>query len=426
MIVNMLKKTIAFLLVITPILRYYVVPVVKQDFELVVVLSIILCQLIILLSMRRTTTLKINKSFKGIVLFFAWGAFITLVVYLIAPYSNLITLTAKNNFYFYIVAVFAVLLGLLGTVDSKYLIKYYRFVALLTSLFLLIQFLSYNFFGIAMNGKMPFLELQDVYLIREKVFGIYNFGSFVRFSSFFIEPSHFAQYIAPFICLCLFNGKNEFQKKSILYAVFCSSMVLISVSGTGIVVVLLIWFLYFLFNDSKKLYKKVAAVYLGLIFSILFLMLLYYVPALNEMVNNLFVSSNGGQAKADYRIYRGFDIYFELSFIHQLFGAGYKSVGGLASYYGIESLFDTNALYEYMNDIALILTNFGLIGFMIFIILIKRMYKQGDVLTKALLITCLAIFVSESMFIYGTWRLYIFIIYASISLNNRDKIIYGR
>lgn len=425
MIVNSLKKIIAVFLVITPLLRYYVVPVVKLDFELVAVLAIILCQLIILLSMR-TSTLRLKKSFKGIVFFFAWGIFVTLVVYLIAPYSNLITSTAKNNFLFYILAVIAILLGLIGTVDSKYLIKYYKLVARIACIFLLIQFLSFNLFGIILNGRMPFLELQEVYLIRENLFGFYNAVSFVRFSSFFIEPSHFAQYVAPFICLCLFDRKNGFQKKRILYAVFCSFMVLLSISGTGIMIVSLIWFLYFLFNDSKKLYKKIATVYLGLIISIFLFMLLYYVPALNEMVNNLFVSSDGGQSKADYRIYRGFDIYFELSFIYQLFGSGYKSIGSLASYYGIESLYDTSALYEYMNDIALILTNFGLVGFVMFAILIIQIFKQGEVLTKALLITCLAIFISESMFIYGTWRLYIFIIYASISVVKKNEIIHGR
>lgn len=113
-----------------------------------------------------------------------------------------------------------------------------------------------------------------------------------RPSAFFLEPSHLAAYIIPVILILLFENKTD--RKNINTALFLSIGIVLSTSGMGIVLVLLMWIVYYISVIGKGTKRSIIN---GLLFiaSFVFIVLVLYfnVEIFRYSIQRIFVADSG-------------------------------------------------------------------------------------------------------------------------------------
>ena len=160
-------------------------------------------------------------------------------------------------------------------------------------------------------------------------------------------------------------------------------------------------------------------------------MLLSSIPMFNEMFNNLFSTDEGPTAssKADYRIYRGFDLFSKLPLWNQFVGIGFKHMYLFADKYNIVSIFNENYLtYEYFSAISMVLIYSGGIGMLAYFQSFWSLYKSEIKAVKGLIIVLFALSISTEILFNGTNVMYIILIVAvleqekkPVSIQRREK-----
>ena len=109
-------------------------------------------------------------------------------------------------------------------------------------------------------------------------------------------------------------------------------------------------------------------------------------------LNNLSKSSS-----ISLRLVRGLQYYRNMGVIQQLFGVGY---GNLTAYY-LKSKMDILGFGKigqasYMNGFSTILCSFGIVGLLLFLGSMLRMYKKSDLVGKMLIIVlCVSMMVCD-------------------------------
>ena len=164
-------------------------------------------------------------------------------------------------------------------------------------------------------------------------------------------------------------------------------------------------------------YLLIGAVLLGFVAFIL-----SRIPSVMDVINRLFIDLSGSTysyTKADYRIYRGFDYFFQLPIINKVFGIGFKSLESFTRLYGISSVFDKSFLFEYLNSVCQALIYYGILGFCLLFHSYARLFRGCNTIGKVLIIVFLALSVSSSIFLDSTMIMYTLIIFSCRKPNNR-------
>lgn len=281
-----------------------------------------------------------------------WGCYLTYIVGITlitniyveryAPFSTAIMRLIKTFMY--------ILLTLytckFGYFLSKYAIKIYEMIALLCTFFLCSQVLAYLLFSIDLAGYLPDYVYIEGYSIRASNLAT---GLF-RPTSFFLEPAHYFEYVSMILVIYLFYSKND--KKAIYKASFITLGAILSTSGQGVIISLLIWLFWLL--KSKKLAIK-TAIFLVALSSTLILYFYFYKDSLA-----LAIISRIGNISESKIVSGRSDGYFQIMNmpIEQLiFGRGfgnYKSVfiaswaGNILCYGLIGTLI---VIFVYMNSL---------------------------------------------------------------------------
>lgn len=253
--------------------------------------------------------------------------------------------------------------------DFDYFMKKYRTLVIFATVFIIVQTLLFYWQGYVLFGTIPGLRVsnpgydEDV----ERRF----FAMFYRPSSIFLEPGYYAQFVLPYLAHTLFNN-NERQKhiKAIVPTLGC----ILSTSGQGIMLSLVIWAMYFAKNilnlKARKINLRVIIV------CIMVLVAVIPIAKTQIMQRSLQRLFSGPSASSSSRIYRGFAIYRQLKPIHKIIGVGYGHVGVYLSSENIYTKYCGEQLYsEYMNSIADILVSLGLVGFILFLWIIVRLCR---------------------------------------------------
>ena len=132
-----------------------------------------------------------------------------------------IMLTFKNTMYTAVVALLAAYFVRTTIVDRERFFKFLCAVAVLSSVFIFIQYAFY-LSGVVVYGFIPGLPLETP--VRDVWDVSIYYG---RPTSFFREPAHYAIYVMPVYALCLF------RKKYLMSAIFLAGL-FISTSSTGL------------------------------------------------------------------------------------------------------------------------------------------------------------------------------------------------
>ncbi|MBR5527378.1 MAG: hypothetical protein IKV97_00125 [Clostridia bacterium] len=315
--------------------------------------------------------------------------------------------------------IFFILCGYVNT--AKAINIYSAFVTLVIAIYLFQWLLTLA--GITIDFKLPFSYTSSWDYMNGKIMGMNAYPT-----SMFSEKSHFCEYLIPYVALCLFSDKL-IQKSRIKKSIFCSLVIASSVSGNGIVLLFIVWFMYFIFFAKfKNPGHKIIVAILGIILLVSAYFVLLKIPRFNEMFNELFVDNSGAQfenSKADYRIYRGLDIFSKMPLCGKTIGAGYKHMYLFSKKYTIISEFDFSwKTYEYFSAITMVLLYSGFIGAFACLKHFAALFRSKVTVVRGLIIIMLALWFSTEMLFNITHIMYITLIVAVLCQEKKaeDKL----
>lgn len=277
--------------------------------------------------------------------------------------------------------IFTVIFCYMTTVfDMKSFRLCYRIIFGVCSAFFFIQFYSILRTDTFTPALIPWLKLADGTGTSDLIYSQQHLG---RACSLFREPAHFAQYILPLLAIELFYDQKN--NKIISPFAVCPIIVLLLLrSGNGLVGLALLLLV--------KLYQiAVQSNFKTKLISILFAIPLmaysanYYVQSTigEEMVARTIELENDQSAHSWARVWRGYYIYGSLPTINKLLGA---SDDQILSYMPSHLRLLNSSQNLYVNGVQQILISKGLIGLLIFSIMLVSWIKKGEILSKAALI----------------------------------------
>lgn len=297
---------------------------------------------------------------------------------------------------------------LMPNLNKKLVLKYYRWLVYIAVAFFVIQEFSHIIIGYRPVFFLPFLEMYYEDSNSSSMAAIEVNSD--RSASFFLEPSHFVQYIIPYYCISL--SRYLKTKKNILEVLALTLVIIWLRAGVGYVALLAIGSFYFLRSGVMKMYQKIIIV----VFVFAGYILLTTVYANNEYVSaildrtsefSMTVEESGSQS-GFLRIWRGYFIYASMNFASQLFGVGPGCLD-----YVCNAVIIPGTRYEgtYMNGIQLLLVTGGIVGLMLFFNYLFRFARKLDVTGKCILIAMICIFLMEHM--YNTPKMFLYLLLAS-------------
>ena len=298
-----------------------------------------------------------------------------------------------------------VLFGGCMYLEKESFVKIYERVILICSAFFIVQLVFQVFFGRNIPGI--FNILPTIYGDERDVVELQI--SAQRLSSFFLEPSYFAQYLFPYLCINLLAINTT---KGIYKSVFVSVILLLLRSGVGLGLLAIVWMFWF-FN-SKQIGNSKNMLVLLLTFipvSILIIKTDLYEYVISRS-SELSVSENAGDrfmSSGFQRFLNGYFIYDNLSPFNKIFGINPEELKRSVFYSG-----------SFLNGLSSILIMEGALGLILFIPHIVKLFYHESIVTKVFVICIVFLLISEAYFV--TCRMQFAMVIAYTYSFQRNKI----
>ena len=401
---KILKKLLAFLLVFTPFLEPYRIGGVTLD-----TMALFISLFIAFIFLKKYV--QTDYSAKQ---FFCYALIVPNIVaiaygYYIHITSSLIVLLL------YILCYYKIF----PNVQLQYIKKYYRYLVILVCVVFVIQEVMYQSVGYRFSALLPFLDVRYEGISMPAF--ILNQMYYPRSSTFFLEPSHMAHFLLPYLALSLGENSAGLSLKKYIEPVIITIVLFFLRSGCGIVGLSFIW-LFFMLQINLSGIKKI-------IFYIACITVAVY--AINYVLSteigiSLMNRSTELQGDGDYersgtiRIFRGFYVYGAMDLLQQIFGVG---TGGsidvienspyFIMFFGSE---------RYLNNLQMLLIGFGLIGTILFFVHYYKLYRGNNLSGKLTLVAFLSLCFLESFFL--TSKMILFFVIAFLCKKEKtNKII---
>lgn len=235
----------------------------------------------------------------------------------------------------------------------EYAFKLYTFLVLFFSIYLICQYIVFlgtgSYLPIYIKDSWQFAPEARASDLSE----YYKFA--FRPSSLFAEPSYFALYTIPLVCMLAFKTRRSFLESTTLIIAILA--LFLSTSSSGIAAVFIIFAVFFFKSQRKKTVSlfliKVLIVLIGAVG-------LYYFLQLETAMWTLERFSTGGSVNQ--RITRGIIVYRQLPFFHQLFGLGLNNLESYMVANNITTIYDEGDL-NYCASLIQTLNYSGIVGF---------------------------------------------------------------
>lgn len=289
---------------------------------------------------------KIKLSYNEMIPFF-----ICVIYWFIYSFDNLdINIFFRNARY--LLYLLTIVLYTKKYFDYSLAFKVYKYIAISSTLYLFIQYIFRNLFGVYLLNYLPFLEVSSK--------GIMQIIP-VRCKSIFAEPSQYAIYTMGAICLMLINSNKT--KLENIYILILIIGILLSGSTTGIAIIILGGILYgiYLIKNVKKVKRKkiIRLIFLSIISASIVFLIIFYSGMLNYITYRV---SEGSSADARFSSYELIN-----SFSNKLCGNG---------------MIDIEA--DYYNGVVRCIYYFGYLGIISWIVLtlgqLRKSYKGNKIL----------------------------------------------
>lgn len=323
-------------------------------------------------------------------------------------YAYLIQLLSFNSIYSIIPIGFLLnVIGVLffyGCVRYDYILRIYKTIASFSIVFFFIQTLAFYLAGVHINGVLEFLPLalnvDSSWILEHKMAD--------RFSSFFSEPAHFAQFLLPLLCYFVFSEKESSRKRIVWSTIMVVVLILLK-SGNGFLGLIAVFVSYgiYIFIIKSISVKKIALVVIAL--PLIFYLGSTYLKTetgveLLERSNTIGANSENSYKGSGYmRTWRGWLLFFDLPLKNQVFGVGDNQ--NLVSSISSSSIW-TDFIDEddtYLNGIQAMFVNTGYVGAILFALFIISLWKGNSFEGKTQLVVLLVLslisanYLSETM-----------------------------
>ena len=408
-----ISNIVITLILLLPILKYYFVPIINIGFE-TVFYAIITGFLVLLRAIAPHPLKQLGSSRNAFLCFALWCIFLNLFISLMYSIDE-----APNMLINIVIPCLVIVLLMSADLDFSGAFSIYTFVMYIIMAVFLFQHVL-NIFDLKLSFKIPFFSFTSAwdYLNTHVYFGMRTVPT-----ALFCEPAHLAEYIVPYLAICLFmvdkGGKIHIKR-----AVFVTIVLAMSTSGNGIISGMIVWALYFVLNFIKEgKYINLKVVWLTLAFVITAIIVYLNSESIRNMFDILFVNKSGGSyTKANYRIYRGFDYFLQLPLEYKIFGVGLGNMNYFSHVLGISSVFDSDHLaFEFFSMITQLLLYFGLIGFFLFGLHMVKLWLRGGRVCRVCIVTSVAIWFSSQMLFTSTHIFYLLIIIFTFVADGQRK-----
>lgn len=336
-------------------------------------------------STKNNGRIYLGKIDKILLLFWVYTIFISIINCLFSDTVDLRDIIVKYVHvacFILIIAVFrTIIFG--KNIDTEPFVK----VALVSSVFLIVQFILYNFLGIKLYGVSEAFRTN----ITEDI---------TRPSSFFVEPAHFCRYGMLPLFIVLFQSSSP---KKMSKALLISIAVVLSKSSIGYIGLSAIWLLWIFTELSKGKMPHISfAKYLILISSVVMVCIWanskldifsFVIEHISEL--NMKQISSG-----NLRVFRGFWIWREEDLLHQIFGVGMANVNNYLIKNGIRTIFDGQLELgcEYMSAVSYVLVMNGIVGLSIFFAALFCLFLKSKNTDKVLIFVFVLLMLSNEEF----------------------------
>lgn len=416
-VVKRISNIIVFLILLMPIVRYYNVPGTDVGSNSAIILALCFIATVAfvynnMFIVYGTDAVTFRKSRHLFVAFFIWSIIITMYY----EYGGL----ASGNFNNAIVASlsgYVIILLLSNRINLSGIFSIYQWLVYIVLFILLIQW-ALTIVGASASFSLPLHTFNGSWLFEEGM----NFGMNGANTSIFSEPAHISEFLIPYLCYLLFGESNKKRRKILSLAI--SIAIVLTLSGTGIVLLGIVWLLYFTFFSDKKGSNKIFIGVLGIIAVFAIFLVMQTFEDYNSMLGKLFFSSNGSLEanKSSFRVYRGWDYVFKMPFANLLTGVGFVHMETFAMMNGIHSIFDNDfKMFEWFSGITEVILYFGIIGAIPFVMHIVKLYQNQSKQTKSILIVFMALLFTSQILFLETHLFYLALILGSIQ--ERKQIV---
>lgn len=286
--------------------------------------------------------------------------------------------------------------------------KIYRIVAYVCIIFfgfqeITLQITGYKISGVSDYLPLSFVDTSDAAKYRDSVVNL------DRCASFFREPAHFAQFLLPYLAFSIFQENN---RRKFLDVVIITIVLIFLRSGNALIGLGVILIMYF-GNMLKTTKKNKVILSLGVAILASTSLVLYQKSEMGakmlERKDTIMLSDEAEVTSSGFlRIVRGYLLYEELPTISKLIGCNNQNK--IDEYINSPSLYlYFTAIPDYFNGVQEVLIRTGIIGLLIFTMLIKSLWGKNTQTGKAILLLFVVISFVGTTFFSSLMLLYIVI-----------------
>lgn len=293
--------------------------------------------------------------------------------------------------------------------------RYYRIIVYIAVGVFVLQEMSFVLIGSRFGVLIPFLDLYTGMPARDY---LEHYQSFERSCSIFVEPSHFAQYLAPYLVLTL----NDYSQKGRFFgvdAIIISVALLLARSGNGYFLLASIWVVHFLMcriSIKKKICIVLPLVVFLLIYGIDYISKTDIGSEVLERSEQLDADYSGDKHSGTIRIYRGLWVYATMDPVLKVFGVG---LGGVNDVIDNSPLNWSFAEDHYVNNASLFMMAYGYIGCALLLLFLVGLCSKSVPGTIYIIVAFVVLCFMESFTFDSRMLLYLLLPFA---LKNNEEI----
>ncbi|MCB2287716.1 hypothetical protein LGK99_11565 [Clostridium algidicarnis] len=411
---NNLKKIFTLTVLTLPIISQYNSAIPGLSIGDLILLLLVIFIVINLMMEQHNANIqrKVINPFLVFIIYMVLGSLVSSITQYYASTIDISVRTLRYIFYIFCATFISKIYF-----DLDLFIKWYRRLVIFVTAFLFIQLILFEFKGYILMGTIPGLEISNIGYSEETMRNLYSY--FYRPSSIFLEPGYFVQFTLPYLAYALFGNAKE-SKTKLIEALLLSTGLVLTTSGQGIILTLFIWGMWFFTKFYNVKSKKINLRFiLGLCVFIAVIPLVIKIPIVERSVARLFGSPTSSSSS---RIFRGYHVYNQLEPIYKFIGVGYGNIGAYIIYKGIYTIYDVGLVQsEYMNSIAYILVNLGIIGFLLMVWIFVYLRKNTVGFHRICLYILILLSGVSTIFISSGIVFYLPIILSGINKQNQNK-----
>jgi len=402
----------AFLLAISPILSVYASPIAAISFG-----EISMVMVAVLLLMSGEPAERLTRQGKNFLYYVIYAVIITIIMSCILQelsgegvIKELLSLVVFSG----------LALIYCKRMDIERYIYMHQKIALIASVFLIIQTLIHATIGLWIPGMIPGV-MSDAGIVTSDLIQSYS-----RASSFFKEPAHFAQYMAIPLATLLFDKRKS--KKRIIYIYAYIIALAMSLSGNAMII-LGITFAYLIMCliKSEYLNAKWKGFLITLVGGIAGVILFVLSTRFQELVGRLFTGELFGtyatRVSGYIRVIRGYVLFSEFGIVEKIFGIGIGNYLEYVTDYCQDSLSSIASLHNlsYINGIQFFLTGTGIIGIFVYLNCLLRNIRYKERATVCVILCFIMLSAISGLFRGPLWVIFLMVILGSRRKENEKE-----